>query len=166
MWGMFMDKSAEFLAHYHKRSNVETTFTMVKRKFGASVRSRGFTAQVTSCCARCSAITQSCSCAQCTSTGSTAAARGMSDLTLDEQGNVRPALRFLHRRCGTWETLAKALRVNKATLLNLMGSVAVSVRVAFLVALFVGVPIDDLLAGRHPLVGTCPHCGQPIPTTQ
>jgi transposase len=30
----------EFLAHYHKRSNVESTFSMVKRKFGDAVRSK------------------------------------------------------------------------------------------------------------------------------
>jgi Transposase DDE domain/SWIM zinc finger len=30
----------EFLAHYHKRSNVESVFSSVKRKFGDSVRSR------------------------------------------------------------------------------------------------------------------------------
>lgn len=36
----------EFLAHYHKRSNVETTFFMVKSKFGASVRSKMPAAQI------------------------------------------------------------------------------------------------------------------------
>src|SRR5262245_25829016 len=30
----------EFLKHYHKRSNVESTFSAIKRKFGDSVRSR------------------------------------------------------------------------------------------------------------------------------
>jgi len=30
----------EFMAHYHKRSNVETTFSMVKAKFGGSIRSK------------------------------------------------------------------------------------------------------------------------------
>ena len=30
----------EFLAHYHQRSNVESCFSMVKREFGDSVRSR------------------------------------------------------------------------------------------------------------------------------
>ncbi|MCY3638716.1 MAG: transposase, partial [Chloroflexi bacterium] len=33
-------------AHYHKRSNVETAFSMIKAKFGASVRSRTEVAQV------------------------------------------------------------------------------------------------------------------------
>jgi transposase len=36
----------EFLQHYHKRSNVETVFHMVKTKFGDSVRSKERTAQV------------------------------------------------------------------------------------------------------------------------
>jgi transposase len=31
----------EFLQHYHQRSNVETTFMMIKSKFGDSVRSKG-----------------------------------------------------------------------------------------------------------------------------
>jgi transposase len=35
----------EFLAHYHKRSNVETTFSMIKAKFGERVRSKMDSAQ-------------------------------------------------------------------------------------------------------------------------
>ena len=46
MFGLFMYKQADFLAHYHARSNVESTFGAVKRKFGASVRSKNPTAQV------------------------------------------------------------------------------------------------------------------------
>ena len=42
----FMYRREEFLAHYHKRSNVETTFSMIKRKFGDSLRSKTDTAQV------------------------------------------------------------------------------------------------------------------------
>lgn len=30
----------EFMQHYHKRSNVETTFSMVKAKFGGAIRSK------------------------------------------------------------------------------------------------------------------------------
>lgn len=37
---------AEFLQYYHKRSNVETTFHMIKSKFGQRLRSRTLTAQV------------------------------------------------------------------------------------------------------------------------
>ncbi len=34
-----------FLAEYHKRSNVETTFSMIKAKFGEALRSKTETAQ-------------------------------------------------------------------------------------------------------------------------
>jgi transposase len=35
-----------FMEHYHKRSNVETTFSMIKAKFGERVRSKTWQAQV------------------------------------------------------------------------------------------------------------------------
>ena len=35
-----------FKQHYHQRSNVETTFSMIKAKFGDSLRSKTKTAQV------------------------------------------------------------------------------------------------------------------------
>ncbi|HEV8642348.1 MAG TPA: transposase [Methylomirabilota bacterium] len=46
MFGYFMYRRYEFLAHYHKRSNVETTFSMIKRKFGDALRSKTDTAQI------------------------------------------------------------------------------------------------------------------------
>jgi len=39
-------KREEFLMHYHLRSNVETTFSVIKAKFGERLRSRTETAQV------------------------------------------------------------------------------------------------------------------------
>ena len=36
----------EFLAHYHQRSNVESTFSAIKRKFSDHVRSRTDVAKV------------------------------------------------------------------------------------------------------------------------
>ncbi len=45
-FGYFMYRREEFLAHYHKRSNVESTFSMIKRKFGDSLRSKTDTAMV------------------------------------------------------------------------------------------------------------------------
>lgn len=45
MWGLFWYQRDEFLRHYHRRSNVETTFSMIKRKFGGAVRSKKFEAQ-------------------------------------------------------------------------------------------------------------------------
>jgi len=40
MFYFFMWKHEEFLKCYHKRSNVETTFSMMKRKFGDGLRSK------------------------------------------------------------------------------------------------------------------------------
>ncbi len=40
MWHLFSFKQDEFAKHYHRRSNVESTFSMMKRKFGGSVRSK------------------------------------------------------------------------------------------------------------------------------
>ncbi|HEX7771662.1 MAG TPA: transposase, partial [Pyrinomonadaceae bacterium] len=39
-------KRDEFLAHYHRRSNVETTFSTIKAKFGERLRSKTETAQI------------------------------------------------------------------------------------------------------------------------
>lgn len=46
MFHYFQYKRAEFSARYHQRSQVETMFSMVKAKFGGSVRSKLETAQV------------------------------------------------------------------------------------------------------------------------
>ncbi|MBI2166492.1 MAG: transposase [Chloroflexi bacterium] len=46
MYHYYMFNRDTFLAHYHKRSNVETVFSMIKGKFGDSVRSKGNAAQV------------------------------------------------------------------------------------------------------------------------
>jgi transposase len=40
MFHYYQYRREDFLAHYHKRSNVESTVSMVKRKFGDHVRSR------------------------------------------------------------------------------------------------------------------------------
>jgi len=46
MYHYFNFRKQEFLQHYHKRSNVESTFSMMKRKFGDSLRSKTDTAMV------------------------------------------------------------------------------------------------------------------------
>ena len=40
MYHYFMLNRNQFLTHYHKRSNVETVFSMIKGKFGDAVRSK------------------------------------------------------------------------------------------------------------------------------
>lgn len=44
MFHYFQYRREEFLGHYHLRSNVESTFSAVKRKFGDAVRSKTDTA--------------------------------------------------------------------------------------------------------------------------
>lgn len=46
MYHYFMFKREDFLAHYHQRSNVETVFSMIKAKFGDSIRSKDDVAQI------------------------------------------------------------------------------------------------------------------------
>jgi transposase len=46
MYHFYSLHRAEFLQHYHKRSNVETTFHMIKAKFGQRLRSKTLTAQI------------------------------------------------------------------------------------------------------------------------
>lgn len=46
MFYFYNFKREEFLTHYHKRSNVETVFSMIKGKFGDRLRSKTRTAQI------------------------------------------------------------------------------------------------------------------------
>ena len=46
MWHFYSFNQSAFLEHYHKRSNAESTFSMIKMKFGGSVRSKSPVAQV------------------------------------------------------------------------------------------------------------------------
>jgi transposase len=46
MYYYFMFNRLAFMEHYHMRSNVESAFSMVKGKFGDSVRSKSDTGQV------------------------------------------------------------------------------------------------------------------------
>jgi transposase len=45
MYHFFMFNQIEFLSHYHKRSNSETCFHMIKTKFGSHIKSKKETAQ-------------------------------------------------------------------------------------------------------------------------
>ncbi|WP_263377459.1 hypothetical protein [Granulicella paludicola] len=45
MFHLYSYNRDEYLTHYHKRSNVESTFMSVKAKFGEGVRSKTFVAQ-------------------------------------------------------------------------------------------------------------------------
>ncbi len=49
MFHYFQFNQDEFLQHYHKRSNVETTFSMIKAKFNDLLKSKTTTAQINEC---------------------------------------------------------------------------------------------------------------------
>ena len=45
MYRHFHEQREEFMSHYHKRSNVESVFSMMKRKQGTHLKSRNEIAQ-------------------------------------------------------------------------------------------------------------------------
>ena len=88
----------------------------------------------------------------------------MSDFTAQEQEHIRRALRFLRIRSGGWGPLAKALRLTASTINHMAGREKVSARLALRLARFAGIPVEDMMAGKYPPEGTCPHCGHRPPT--
>lgn len=46
MFHYFAYNKEEFLQHYHKRSNVESTFSSIKKKLGETLKSKNKTAQI------------------------------------------------------------------------------------------------------------------------
>jgi transposase len=46
MYHLFMYRREEHMAHYHKRSNIETAYSMIKGKFGSALRSKSDTGQI------------------------------------------------------------------------------------------------------------------------
>ena len=40
MYHLFMYRREVFMEHYHKRSNIETAYSMMKGKFGSALRSK------------------------------------------------------------------------------------------------------------------------------
>jgi len=57
---MFAFHRDEWLQHYHRRSNVETTFSMIKRKFGGAVRAKKPEAMANEVLLKCLAHNLSC----------------------------------------------------------------------------------------------------------
>jgi hypothetical protein len=84
---------------------------------------------------------------------------GVIDLTADEQARVRVALRFLMARAGGVAGIAPALGFKRRTIANVRDGQTVSVTLAFRVARLAAVPLEDLLTGKFPPPGVCPHCG-------
>jgi hypothetical protein len=86
--------------------------------------------------------------------------RRSTDLTPEEQANVRRALHVLRRRLGGYVALSAALRTRVKTLQAYGSKGPPSAAVAIRLARVAGVAVDDVLAGRWPVYGSCPHCGR------
>ena len=87
--------------------------------------------------------------------------RKTSDLTPDEQEHVKTALRVLRRKLGTTAKLAEALAANPGTLGGMMKRTGrPSAGTALRAARLAGVAVEELIAGRWPREGACPHCGR------
>ena len=83
----------------------------------------------------------------------------MAALTLNEQKNVRTALRYLRNRVGAWQPLADGLHVATDTIEKVVnGRRPVTASLAFSVSRLAGVSFDHLIEG-HYLPGACPNCG-------
>ena len=87
--------------------------------------------------------------------------RRASDLTPEEQANVKRALLVLRQRLGSLAELAVALRANRDTL-KWYGSRRgrPTAGIALRAARLAGVAVEELLAGRWPVEGACPRCGR------
>ncbi len=46
MYHLLMYERDAFMEHYHKRSNIETAYSMIKGKFGSALRSKSDTGQI------------------------------------------------------------------------------------------------------------------------
>ncbi|MFI5297065.1 MAG: hypothetical protein ACHREM_03125 [Polyangiales bacterium] len=93
--------------------------------------------------------------------------RALRQLTLEEAENVRVALRSLAKRFGTCRALGVAMGVGTGQVKNLCSrSGRPSAQSALSVARLADVPVDDVLTGRWPPAGACPHCGRCPPESQ
>ena len=84
-------------------------------------------------------------------------AKAKADLSPAEQAKTRRALEVLRIRLGTWLKVGEVLQLQRRTFARARR--APNLQVGFRVARYVGVPLEDLLAGRWPQVGECPLCG-------
>jgi transcriptional regulator with XRE-family HTH domain len=88
-------------------------------------------------------------------------ARWGPDLSPEEVAHVKAALAFLRIRHGSLRALAGAMGVKVATVsYAACKKGGVSAGLALRAARAAGVPVEEMLAGRYPPPGVCPHCGR------
>jgi len=85
------------------------------------------------------------------------------DLTPQEQRRVRAAMRYLKVSYDGWERLAAALgNCYRQVYRTGTGLTHVTAGMAARVARLAEVSLGDVLDGRFPPLGTCPHCGRRV----
>lgn len=173
LWHHFNAERDEFLAHYHRRSNVETTFSMIKRKFGGAIRHQEPAGSVQRGAGegplpqpRVPRSRDPRAWDQPEVLGSGRGERmtdreiTTADLTPEEQEHVRNAIILVRVQFGGWKPLGKMLRFDPATIIHVCRERrSVSASLAFRLARLLGIGIDDLLAGKWPGDGACARCG-------
>jgi hypothetical protein len=85
--------------------------------------------------------------------------RRSSDLTPEEQANVRAAMMYLRVRHGTLRRLARLMRANEGTVMHAMHR-TVSAGIALRVARVAETTMEDLIGGAWLPPGVCRHCGR------
>lgn len=85
------------------------------------------------------------------------------ELTVEEQENVRRALRVLKVRYGDYTVVAARMKLSYDNVRRVAsGERPAGGRVAIRVAQIAGASVDDVLAGRYPGPEACRHCGHPF----
>lgn len=87
--------------------------------------------------------------------------RRSSDLTPEEQANVRAAMAYLRVRYGSLRALARLMKSNDGTVRNAMHR-PVTAGIALRVARIAGTTMEELLSGAWVPKGVCRHCGREL----
>ena len=83
------------------------------------------------------------------------------DLTPIEIANVKRAITTLRKRHGGYAPLVALMGMKIHTIWNVMSKrCKPSVGLALRAARLANVPLEEILAGRWPVDGACPHCGR------
>jgi hypothetical protein len=86
--------------------------------------------------------------------------RRSTDLTPAERESAKVAIRHLAKRHGSYGKLAAAMSASTETVRLAARTGKLSAGLALRAARLAGVPLEDVLAGRWPVAGACPHCGR------
>jgi hypothetical protein len=82
------------------------------------------------------------------------------DLSTEEQRHVRNALTFFRAKLGTWKAVARMLRFEPTTVVNVKNARrTATASMAIRIARLADVEVEAVLTGEFPPHGVCPRCG-------